>query len=326
MRTAAAPPPADPAAPPPSDPPADPGIESYLRHLEVERRLAPRTLALYRAALARLQRLAAADGVDPVAAGPQHLRQWAARLRAAGLAPRTSALELSAWRGLYRWWGREGRIAANPVQGVRAPKAGRPLPKALAVDQAVQLAAHLPEGGDPRLAARDHAIVELLYSSGLRVAELVGLDLRAGPAARGWIDRADATAHVHGKGAKRRSVPVGHAALVALDAWLAARAALAAPGETALFVARSGRRLSDAQLRRRLHALVRDAGLPTRVHPHMLRHSFASHLLQSSGDLRAVQELLGHAHIRTTQVYTRLDFQHLAEIYDRAHPRAAPKR
>ena len=216
-------------------------------------------------------------------------------------------------------------MASNPVDGVRAPKAAKPLPKALSVDHAVALSEFVSEGADPALAARDHAIVELLYGCGLRVAELVGLDARAGRDAAGWIDGPDATAHVLGKGSKRRSVPVGRAALAALEAWLAHRAPLAKPEEAALFVGRRGARVSASQVRSRLKAMAIQAGLPTHVHPHMLRHSFASHLLQSSGDLRAVQELLGHANIATTQVYTKLDFQHLAKVYDAAHPRAKRK-
>jgi integrase/recombinase XerC len=186
----------------------------------------------------------------------------------------------------------------------------------------VSLSAFEPTQGSPVLRARDHCIVELLYGSGLRVGELVGLDLRAGDAAAGWIDAADASAQVLGKGSKRRSVPVGGPALAALRAWLAVRSQLAAADEAALFVSTRGTRLTASQVRSRLKSLALQAGLPTHVHPHMLRHSFASHLLQSSGDLRAVQELLGHANIATTQVYTRLDFQHLAKVYDAAHPRA----
>jgi integrase/recombinase XerC len=299
-----------------------PAVADYLAHLRVERRLAARSLQTYGDALARLQALADEDGVALPAVAPHHVRGWVARLHRDGLAPRSLALQLSAWRGLYRWWGRQGAIAVNPVEGVRAPKAGKPLPKALAVDQAVALAGHHPPAGDPALALRDHCIVELLYGCGLRVGELVGLDLRASGTAAGWVDEADATAHVLGKGSKRRSVPVGAPALAALAAWRAQRATLARPDEAALFVSRRGTRLTASQVRSRLKALALSAGVPTHVHPHMLRHSFASHLLQSSGDLRAVQELLGHASITTTQVYTRLDFQHLAKVYDAAHPRA----
>ena len=190
------------------------------------------------------------------------------------------------------------------------------------MDDSVQLAEFKSEAADPINEARDRLIVELLYGCGLRVAELVGLDLRAGADAAGWIDASDASAQVLGKGSKRRSVPVGAPALAALRAWLAVRGQVAAQDEPALFVSKRGTRLTASQVRSRLQSLAVQAGLPTHVHPHMLRHSFASHLLQSSGDLRAVQELLGHANISTTQVYTRLDFQHLAKVYDAAHPRA----
>ncbi len=301
-------------------------IARHLQHLEVERRLAPRTLAMYGEAFERLRALA---GKHPVALREvqvHHVRRWAAQLHAQGLAPRSIAIVLSAWRGLYRWLGREGLVPLNPVDGVRAPKAAKPLPKALPVDQAMALADHQGnEDGDPRLNARDHCIVELLYGCGLRVGELIGLDVGASSEAAGWIDAADASAHVLGKGSKRRSVPVGGAALKALRAWLEVRGELAKPGEAALFVSQRGTRLTPSQLRSRLKRHALQAGLPTHVHPHMLRHSFASHLLQSSGDLRAVQELLGHANITTTQVYTRLDFGHLSKVYDAAHPRAKRK-
>ena len=301
----------------------------YLQHLEVERRLASRTLVLYRQALQRLAGAAAVAGVALPAVQSHHVRRWLAQAHQRGLAPRSLAIVLAAWRGLYRWWGEQRLVTSNPVDGVRAPKAGKPLPKALSVDHAVALASHVApraEGVDGALlAARDHAIVELLYGCGLRVGELVGLDARAGRDAAGWIDAADATAHVLGKGSKRRSVPVGRAALAALAAWQAHRLQLARPDEAALFVSRRGTRLGASQVRARLKALALQAGLPTHVHPHMLRHSFASHLLQSSGDLRAVQELLGHANIATTQVYTKLDFQHLAKVYDATHPRAKKK-
>ncbi len=302
-----------------------PELLRYIEHLEIERRLAPRSVRMVHDALLRLQRCAAEHPVALQQVQAHHVRRWAARLRtqpAHALAPRSIAIVLSAWRGLYRWWGRLGLVRLNPVEGVRAPKAGKPLPKALSVEQAVALSSHQGSGGNAVLAARDHCVVELLYGCGLRVAELVGLDLRAGAQAAGWIDAADASAHVLGKGSKRRSVPVGAPALAALRAWLAVRAQLAAAEEPALLVSSRGGRLSPSQVRSRLRLLAMQAGLPTHVHPHMLRHSFASHLLQSSGDLRAVQELLGHASISSTQVYTRLDFQHLAKVYDAAHPRA----
>jgi integrase/recombinase XerC len=311
----------------------DPRIDDFLTHLRVERRLAARTLAMYREALLRLQAFAAAAGVELAQAEPHHLRGFVVRLRGLGLAPRSIAIALAAWRGLYRWWGRQGVVASNPVDGLRPPKAAKPLPKALSVDQAVALVEHRTPAPERRhrhtaaLAARDAAIAELLYGSGLRIGELLGLDAAPGAEARGWIEldpaHGEATAHVLGKGSKRRSVPVGRAARAALAAWLALRDGLAAPGERALFVSQRGTRLVPNQLRSRLKAQGVAAGLPTHVHPHMLRHSFASHVLQSSGDLRAVQELLGHASISTTQVYTQLDFQHLAKVYDAAHPRAS---
>jgi integrase/recombinase XerC len=297
----------------------------YIEHVRVERRLAPRSAQMIHDALLRLQQSAAAAGVALHAVQPMHVRRWAAQLRERPLAPRSIAIHLSAWRGLYRWWGRQGMVQMNPVEGVRAPKAPKPLPKALSVEQAVSLASFEPTVGKPVLRARDHCMVELLYGSGLRVAELVGLDLRGSDAAAGWIDAADGSAQVLGKGRKRRTVPVGQAALAALRAWLELRGQIAATDEPALFVSNRGTRLTPSQVRSRLKSLAQQAGLPTHVHPHMLRHSFASHLLQSSGDLRAVQELLGHANISTTQVYTRLDFQHLAKVYDAAHPRAKRK-
>ncbi|MES2089500.1 MAG: tyrosine recombinase XerC [Pseudomonadota bacterium] len=307
-------------------------IARHLDHLRVQRRLAERTLAMYSEAFVRLTDALQRDQLTLDHVLPHHVRGWMARLHASGLGPRSMAITLSAWRGLFRWMGREGLAALNPAEGVRAPKAPKPLPKALSVDHAVALASPQPPKPPPPrsrdareapwLQARDHCMVELLYGSGLRSAELLGLDVSSHAQALGWIDTQGAEAHVLGKGSKRRTVPVGSAALQALQTWLALRPAMAAPGETALFVSRLGTRLTAVQLRNRLKQLAVDAGLPTHVHPHMLRHSFASHLLQSSGDLRAVQELLGHANITTTQVYTKLDFQHLAKVYDAAHPRA----
>ena len=297
--------------------------QQYLAHLAHERRLALRSLQLYTHALGQL---VAGLAPTPLAqAQARQVRACMAQRHAHGLGPRSLALEVAAWRGFYRWWCRSGlpdAPARNPVDDLRPPKAPRPLPKALSVDDAVRLAEQRPQATDPALAARDHALTELLYSAGLRMAELVGLDVRPSPQAAGWVDWGDASVWVLGKGHKRRSVPVGAPALRALKAWLALRPQLAAPEEPALFVSQRGRRLSDGQVRNRLKRLAQQANLATDVHPHMLRHSFASHLLQSSGDIRAVQELLGHASISTTQVYTRLDFQHLARVYDAAHPRA----
>ena len=253
-----------------------------------------------------------------------------------GRSGRGIALILSGWRGFYTWLGREGQISSNPVQDVRAPKAGKPLPKALSVDDSVRFASFESDDNDPWLEARDAAIVELLYGGGLRVGELTGLDVVAAPGALGWVDLQEGEAHVLGKGAKRRTVPVGSKSVLALARWLTVRAqalpavALAAPvagasPHAALFIGRNGTRLTAQSIWQRLRRRSLQAGLATPVHPHMLRHSFASHLLQSSSDLRAVQELLGHVNITTTQVYTRLDFQHLAKAYDAAHPRARIK-
>jgi integrase/recombinase XerC len=300
-------------------------IQRHLVNLEVERRLAPNTLTMYRDAFKRLVHFCSTQPVALREVQPHHVRRWAAQLNAQGLAPRSIAIQLSAWRGLYRWLGRDGHVALNPVDGVRAPRAAKPLPKALSVEQAVALAEQTGGDGNPVLLARDHCIVELLYGCGLRVGELIGLDVQAGRETAGWVDAEDATAHVFGKGSKRRSVPVGAAALTALRGWLDVRETLAHAGEAALFVSNRGTRLTASQVRSRLKNQAIQAGLPTHVHPHMLRHSYASHLLQSSGDLRAVQELLGHANISTTQVYTQLDFGHLSKVYDAAHPRARRK-
>lgn len=335
-----APQPATPPVPHPAEP--DALITRHLDHLRVQRRLAERTLAMYGDALARLQAFATREGLGLPQVKSHHVRGWVARLHGQGLGPRSLAITLSAWRSLFKGLATDGMLATNPTDGVRPPKAARPLPKALSVDQAVALAEHMgtdpavraaspaaatrAEREGPWLAARDHAIVELLYSSGLRSAELLSLDVRAHSDALGWVDLQAGEAHVTGKGSKRRIVPVGDAARQALNAWLQVRSELGMPAdEAALFISRLGRRLTPMQLRNRIKQLAQDAGLPTHVHPHMLRHSFASHVLQSSGDLRAVQELLGHAQISTTQVYTRLDFQHLAKVYDAAHPRAKRK-
>ena len=314
--------------PPAGDAPSQALVERYLAHVRVHKRLAERTQQLYQLDLLKLQALAAQAQVPLREVGAHHLRRWVAQMHAQGRSPRGIALILSGWRGFYAWLGREGLVAGNPVLDVRAPKAPKPLPKALGVDEAVQLAAFENEGASPELEARDRCMTELLYGCGLRIGELVGLDVQASPQARGWIDLQAGEAHVLGKGSKRRSVPVGAPALQALQHWLTVRQAWLAPLAElapALFVGRNGRRLSARQLHQRLRRRSLQAGLAAPVHPHMLRHSFASHVLQSSGDLRAVQELLGHAHISSTQVYTRLDFQHLARVYDAAHPRARRK-
>jgi integrase/recombinase XerC len=300
-------------------------VERYLEHVRVQKRLAARTVELYALDLQKLTENAAKASVPLTAVHNAHVRRWVAQMHASGRSGRGIALILSGWRGFYTWLGREGFVTSNPVQDVRAPKAPKPLPKALSVDEAVQFAEFSAETTDPWMEARDAAIVELLYGCGLRVGELVGLDLQASGAARGWIDLQAGEAHVLGKGSKRRTVPVGAKALQALKQWLDLRSAGAHATEASLFTGRHGGRLSAQAIWQRLRLRSLQAGLATPVHPHMLRHSFASHVLQSSGDLRAVQELLGHANIGTTQVYTRLDFQHLAKAYDAAHPRAKRK-
>ena len=308
---------------PPAELETDPLVERYLEHVRVEKRLAQRTVELYALDLEKLGRNAAQANVALTAVHNTHVRRWVAQMHSGGRSARGIALILSGWRGFYTWLGREGLVASNPVQDVRSPKAAKPLPKALGVDEAVQLANYQtpPGEGDPLAEARDSCITELLYGCGLRIGELVGLDARASTAARGWVDIDAAEAHVLGKGSKRRSVPVGSKALEALKAWLVLRGNWAKE-DAALFINQRGGRLTPQHIRVRLKQRSLKAGLATPVHPHMLRHSFASHVLQSSGDLRAVQELLGHANITTTQVYTRLDFQHLAKVYDAAHPRA----
>ena len=299
----------------------DPLAVRYLEHVRVEKRLAQRTVELYAADLQKLQINTQAAHVPLTEVHNTHMRRWVAQMHSAGRSPRGIALILSGWRGFYAWLGREGLVTSNPVQGVRAPKVPKPLPKALGVEEAVQLASFVAQDENPVREARDHCITELLYGCGLRIGELVGLDVHASAKAAGWVDMAAAEAHVLGKGNKKRSVPVGSKALVALAHWASLRDQWA-QCSAALFINAQGKRLSPQHIRVRLKQRSLLAGLATPVHPHMLRHSFASHVLQSSSDLRAVQELLGHANISTTQVYTRLDFQHLAKAYDAAHPRA----
>ncbi len=287
-----------------------PALERYLESLRSRRRLAAHTLTAYRRDGELLVRFAGGRALASL--GTADIRRFVATLHGHGLAPRSLARVLSSWRGLFAWLAREHEVAANPCAGVRAPKAAKRLPETLSPDAAVRLVTVEDDGPD---AARDRALFELAYSSGLRVSELTGLDVDA-------IDAQGGEIRVTGKGAKTRIVPVGAPALEAIAAWLALRAQRAAPGERALFVGRSGRRLAPREVQRRIKRRALLAGLDVDVHPHMLRHSFASHVLQSSGDLRAVQEMLGHASIASTQVYTHLDFQHLAKVYDAAHPRA----
>jgi integrase/recombinase XerC len=305
-------------------------LARFRRYLAAERRLSPHTDVSYARDLAALAKFCDRMGIgDWGSLDAQHVRTFAAHAHAGGLSPRSIQRRLSAVRSFYQFLLRErsveiasgkrapraARDGGNPAQDVRAPKSPRRLPQTLDADQMARLL-ELPAGGG--LTARDRALMELLYSSGLRLAELVGLDV-------GDLDLKDRTVRVLGKGRKSRIVPVGRMALAALRAWLKERTALAAADELALFVGRNGRRLGPRAIQARVDYWAKRQGLGVHVHPHLFRHSFASHLLESGGELRGVQELLGHADISTTQIYTHLDFQHLARIYDAAHPRARRK-
>jgi len=293
------------------------GVTRFLHGLRNERQLSPHTASAYQRDLAALVEFCKAQGLTAWSAlDSQHVRSFAAQCHRRGLAPRSIQRRLSAVRSLCRFLIREGELAHEPAAGVQAPKARKRLPTTLDADTMARL---LEFRSDERLGVRDKAIMELFYSSGLRLAELLGLDLTD-------LDLRDRTVRVLGKGRKARIVPVGRQAAAALTRWLQERAVLAAVDETAVFVGVNGRRLGPRIVQKRIASWARLQGLPEHVHPHMFRHSFASHLLESSGDLRAVQELLGHANISTTQVYTHLDFQHLARIYDASHPRAKRKR
>ena len=292
-------------------------LQRFARYVATERRLSPHTSTAYAQDLAALADWCDAQGLaDWSALDAQHVRAFAARSHGGGLSPRSVQRRLSAVRSFFSFLIREGQTKNNPGVGIRAPKSARRLPQTLDVDQMGRL---LEVPVETPLDARDVALMELLYSSGLRLAELVSLDLAQ-------LDLADRTVRVLGKGSKTRIVPVGSKALGALRAWLKERPALARPDTAALFVGRNGARLGARAVQLRVAAAARRQGLAMGVHPHLFRHSFATHLLESSQDLRGVQELLGHADISTTQVYTHLDFQHLARIYDQAHPRARRKR
>ena len=306
----------------------------WLQYLETHRRYSDHTLDAYRRDLEKL-----AENIGPLtldAVTSEHVRRWLARMHGSGYEPRSLARTLAAWRGFFRWWAPQVKMPSNPAQDIKAPKAKRPLPKALSVDQTQALLdAPVIHAQDTALAKRDRAMLELFYSSGLRLSELVQLDVHyvneAGYASMGWVDLDAADVHVTGKGNKSRTVPVGQTAVTAIQRWLQVRMEMirrdVAPSDRyALFLGKQGKRIHPRVVQQRLSELAAQAQLPTRLHPHVLRHSFASHLLQSAQDLRAVQEMLGHASISTTQVYTRLDFQHLSKVYDAAHPRAGRKR
>lgn len=289
-------------------------VETFLAELEHQRLASPHTLTAYRRDLQHL--LALAPATEPEQIATPQIKRLLMKLHGEGLSPRSIARTLSAWRAYYRWLAKRGAITRNPCDGLHAPKQARNLPKALGADQANALLDGEPED---TLESRDRAMAELLYSSGLRLSELASLNLDSN------LDLKENEVTVLGKRNKTRTVPIGSKAKEALLAWMEERRNLAKPDETALFVNKFGRRLSNGGIAMRLSRWAQKQGLSVHVHPHMLRHSFASHILQSSGDLRAVQELLGHENISTTQIYTHLDFQHLAKVYDQAHPRARKK-
>jgi integrase/recombinase XerC len=299
--------------PVPTSPEIERFLAGYVSYLDHERRLSPLTRINYvRDIHLLLQRTTSMPLAE---VRPQHVRRFVADLHGKGLGGRSIARVLSSWRSFYKYLARDHGFDANPCAGVRAPKSPRMLPHALSPDEARQL---LDSPASTPLELRDRAMFELFYSSGLRLSELVGLDI-------GQLRLADRTVEVVGKGRKTRIVPVGSAALGAIRAWLPVRDQWATSDTRALFIDRVGTPLAPRTVQSRLRRWGVKQGLASRVHPHMLRHSFASHLLQSSGDLRAVQELLGHSSISTTQVYTHLDFQYLAQAYDAAHPRAKRK-
>jgi integrase/recombinase XerC len=296
-------------APEPSE---DATVRAFLDHLRHERGLSPHTVAAYGRDLERLRAgfAGAWQDLDPAA-----LRRIAAGMARLGRNPRSVQRFLSAVRSFGRWAVREGLLESSPAAALRGPRPRRPLPRGLDVDQAARA---MQQPSDRILDLRDRAMLELLYSSGLRLSELTGLDL-------GNVDLEGGLVRVLGKGRRERTVPVGRMARLALRDWLAVRLEWARPEELALFVSQRGRRLGNRAVQSRLALAGQRVGLAERLHPHRLRHAFASHLLESSGDLRAVQELLGHADLATTQIYTHLNFQHLAQVYDGAHPRARRK-
>jgi integrase/recombinase XerC len=291
--------------------------EAFLQHLALERRLSGNTVVSYRRDLSCLAEFCERGSItrwDELKG--HHLRGFAAASHGGGLSPRSIQRRLSGVRSFLKYLNREGRLEHNAAVGVSAPRAPRRLPGTLDVDQMARL---LQIKGDDPVSLRDRAMLELLYSSGLRLAELVGLDLDD-------LDLSDGLVRVTGKGRKTRLVPVGRIARQALGTWLKARVAIAALAEKAVFVGVRGERISPRSVQARVNHWARKSGLGQRVHPHLFRHSFATHVLESSGDLRSVQEMLGHTNISTTQIYTHLDFQHLAQVYDKAHPRARHKK
>ncbi|BBE08238.1 site-specific tyrosine recombinase XerC [Mycoavidus cysteinexigens] len=301
---------------------ADP-ISAYLDSLIYERKLSKHTLTTYAYELTQLVALAGTRALNVLT--PADIREGVIRAHTQGLAARSIARRLSVWRSFYRWLALHTALENNPVAAVRAPKRAKTLPKALSVDDSRTMM----EANQSKLphALRDCAMVELFYSSGLRLAELIHLDLEYkeqtdGYRSVGWLDLPGKQVYVTGKGNRQRTVPIGRKAITALLAWLTVRPQFVREDARPLFLSSHGRRISASSVKQRVKRVALTAGIAANVHPHVLRHSFASHVLQSSGDLRAVQEMLGHASISTTQIYTSLDFQHLAKIYDQAHPRA----
>lgn len=291
-------------------------IEDFLSHLKTERRLSPLTIANYHRDLQGVVEYCDQAGLSSwKSLDAQHVRSWVAKQFRQGLSGRSLSRGLSALRSFLQYLVRENYLSGNVAKGIQAPKSPRKLPEPLDTDEMGRL---LTVSDDDPLAIRDMAMLELMYSSGLRLAELVSLNL-------GDVDLAEGSTTVTGKGAKTRILPVGRHAIKALKRWLKQRVGLAKQDELALFVSKQGKRITPRSVQERFRQWGIKQGLDSRVHPHKLRHAFASHLLESSGDLRAVQELLGHADISTTQIYTHLDFQHLAEVYDKAHPRARKK-
>jgi integrase/recombinase XerC len=287
-------------------------LEAYLNHLAFERGLSKLTQANYKRDIELLLAHSESQTTPLLKIQSQHIRQLIAKLHGQGLGGKSIARMLSSWRGFFDYLVKQHNFTSNPCIGMRAPKSAKTLPQALSADQAVKL---VDVKEDDLLSLRDHAILELFYSSGLRLAELVGLNFD-------HLDLANGTITVTGKGNKTRIVPVGSHAISAIQTWMAARNLIAKSESVALFITKQGNRITPRAVQYRLKEWAIKQGVNSDVHPHMLRHSFATHVLQSSGDLRAVQEMLGHANISTTQVYTHLDFQHLAKVYDQAHPRA----
>ncbi|MBT8131689.1 MAG: tyrosine recombinase XerC [Gammaproteobacteria bacterium] len=291
-------------------------MKRFVSHLGNERRLSSHTISNYQRDLKALAGFCARSKIGRWRdLNSFDIRSFAAAEHRNGLAPRSIQRRMSAVRTFFNYLLREGEIKNNPAADVSAPRGKKRLPATMDADA---MAALLDFDSDDPIAVRDHAIMEMLYSCGLRLAELISLDMQS-------VDRADRTVRVTGKGDKTRVLPVGSQALAALGAWLKLRVQFADDDEVAIFVSKRGRRMSPRSVQSRVAHWARARGVDVNVYPHLFRHSFATHLLESSGDLRAVQELLGHANISTTQVYTHLDFQHLADTYDKAHPRARKK-